>query len=75
MICKFQGFLKFFLNGSLANIEFSKTQLPKMMQSSGCIMPNVFDPTNPSLLFPSFRMISSLSKSSGKELGNKDPKK
>ena len=75
MICKFQGFLKFFLNGSLANIEFSKTQLPKMMQSGGCIMPNVFDATNPPLLFPSFRMISSLSKSSGKELGNKDPKK
>ena len=26
---------KAFANGSLANIKFSKTQLPKMMQSGG----------------------------------------
>ena len=63
---------KAFANGSSANIKFSKSQLSKMIQSGGLLIP---DPLGTFASFPPFNMIDSIVNSYKKELKNTDPKK
>ena len=60
---------KAFAKGSSANIELSKTQLFKMVQLGGFIMPGFIV-----ILFPPFKTINSVANSYVKELNKTDTK-